>query len=158
MDPSGGSDIETAAPPAVSSLRSRFEQLTVEKTSTPANKGRFGSRSPGPSSPRPRDVSGSQLYQLQDGELRAATAPSDLKTGIKRAPPPPPPPRTPQPTAATRPALSPLLRPVPTPSSPSINQQGLPVISPRVVSQRVGEDNIASPSSGGVAALRNKFV
>lgn len=156
MDPSGGSDIETAALPAVGSLRSRFEQLTVEKPSAAANKGRFGSRSPRSSSPRPRDVSGSQLSQLQNGELRAATTASDLKTGINRAPPPPP--RTPQPTAATLPALSPLLRPIPTPSSPSISQQGLPGNSPRVVSQRVEEDNLTVRPSGGVAALRNKFA
>ena len=148
MDPSN--DIETASPPAFSSLRSKFEQLGVDKPSTPSGKGFLGSRSPGPSSPRPREVSlGKPPPRIP--ELAATASGLDSRVGIKR--PPPPPPRTPQPTPST-PAKSPLHRPVPTPTpSPLFGQQKLPGPSPR----KLGEEALAVPSAGAVAALKNRF-
>lgn len=157
MDPSDGSDIETAALPAVSSLRSKFEQLGVGKPPLPAGRNPLGSRSPGPSNPRPPDLPSRKPSQAYNGEQTAEISATDLKAGIRRAPPVPP--RTPQPASTPLPVLSPLFRPIPTPSaSPLIGQQALPGSSPRRIVSRTGADTLVAPPSGGVAALRNQFV
>ncbi|KAF7984888.1 hypothetical protein HWV62_10883 [Athelia sp. TMB] len=150
MDPSSDNDIETAPPPAFSSLRSKFEQLGVDKSSTPSGKGFLGTRSPGPSSPRPREVSlGKPPPRIS--ELAATASGMDSRLGIKR--PPPPPPRTPHSTPSTA-AKSPLHRPVPTPTpSPLFGQQALPGPLPR----KLGEEALAVPPAGAVAALKSRF-
>src|SRR5882762_11670688 len=79
--------IETTPPPAVSSLRSRFEQLAVE-TSPGHQPGLLAV------DPRPRAISGTQETRPQyANHLRSTSSSSDLNTGAKRPPPPPPPPR-----------------------------------------------------------------
>lgn len=154
MDPSGSSDIETAAPPAVSSLRSRFEQLGVEQTVPPASRRSLGSRSS--SNQKPPEVSSRKPSQTLNGQLSAATPAVESKIS-KRAPPVPP--RTPISINAPLPASSPLLRPVPTPpASPSIGQHILPGSSPRRVVPKPREDTLSTPPSGGVAVLKSQFV
>ena len=129
-DPSDG--IETAAPPAVSSLRSRFEKLAADSSAASTSSLKppaSGSHShlAVPPSPRlrpapehERDPSDSSIHSL-----RPATSFSDLKATAKRPPPPPPfrpPSRAPSPA---NPRVSPLLRPVPDPS-PSLIDHNLP--------------------------------
>ena len=162
MSSSRDSVIESTPPPAVSSLRSRFEQLAVDSLS----RTQFGLLSVEPLSPRPRAISGTQETRPQHGHLRSASSSSDLNTGAKRPPPPPPPPRgsikpgfssaSPSPS----PSASPLLRPVPVPnSSPSHLSAAQTGSSPeRSLLMRAEGEMSPTPTLGGVASLRNKFT
>jgi hypothetical protein len=158
---SRGSIIESTPPPAVSSLRSRFEQLAADSFSRPQS----ALLVPDPSSPRPRAVSGTQEPRPQQhGHLRSASSSSDLNTGIKRPPPPPPPPPRASSrsslvsSAAPTPSASPLLRPVPIPnSSNALHGSSIsPGKSPSMSLQVEDEASSMAPV-GGVASLRNIF-
>lgn len=105
--------VEETHTPAVSSLRSKFEQLAVD-TSKSAH--RLSSAStqdiallapPDSGSPRPRASSTSNEQKPSPKLLRAASSSSDLKV-YERRPPPTPPQRNSQ---VNTPAGSPLLRP-----------------------------------------------
>lgn len=157
MDSSFDSAIESTPPPAVRSLRSKFEHLAVAISPSPPRT-YLGLLSPEPTSPpRPRAVSGSQETRPQYGHLRSASSSSDLRTGSKR--PPPPPPRGAKPIRPSSPAPSLLLRPVPIPNSSPL----LPSIS--LLSSSPGKSSLIpiygdneAPSQGGVASLRTKFL
>src|ERR1700761_3676215 len=87
------SDIDTAPPPAVKNLRSKFEQLALKP----------GPNGPGLApgyTPRPRATSGSQANgnrPLDSPSLRPSNSSSDLR----RKPPPPPPSRNAKPSATS---------------------------------------------------------
>ncbi|CCM00274.1 uncharacterized protein FIBRA_02304 [Fibroporia radiculosa] len=119
MDPP---DIESTPPPAVSSLRSRFEQLAADTASQLTTKrpmSSYGLLTAEPASPRPRASSGFNDPRPDIHILRPASSSSDLKTGVKR-PPPPPPARSSRASSPAPPPLSPLLRPVPASDPPSL--------------------------------------
>ncbi|KAH9843546.1 uncharacterized protein C8Q71DRAFT_3565 [Rhodofomes roseus] len=136
MDPQASSpDIESTPPPAVSSLRSRFEQLAAGSSAGPAPKrpiSTHGLLTPEPLSPRPRAASGSNELRPDARSLRPTSSSSDLKTGTKRPPPPPPgrSSRAPSPAPAVS---SPLLRATlaaDPPSSPLVHETTLPTSRP----------------------------
>ncbi|KAI0751782.1 hypothetical protein C8Q80DRAFT_597945 [Daedaleopsis nitida] len=139
MSSADGSDnIETAPPPAVSSLRSKFERLAADSSTAPSTLKPSSSHltaSPVPPSPRlsaspippsprlrptfehDREPSDSSIHSL-----RLASSSSDLKAPTKRPPPPPPqrpPSRAPSPAP---PRSSPLLRPVFDTAQPNVDQ------------------------------------
>ncbi|KAF5371467.1 hypothetical protein D9615_009590 [Tricholomella constricta] len=167
MDQSTTEHIDTERPPAVQSLRSRFEQLAVNLS--PKSHHRHSSGNTGdllaprtPGSPRPRASSNTQSDEPSGTHhLRSSSSSSDLKVGTKRPPPPPPPSRpskglTGSPTPALSP--SPLLRPVPVPpgahGSPRLGSSSLPTNGsvPTIIS-------LESESSGqSVSSLRHKFA
>jgi hypothetical protein len=104
--------VESVPTPAVSSLRSRFEQLAVDSTIKLPSNGRLTADPP---SPRPRAASGSSGVQPDNPRsetLRTSSSSSDLK-GSKRPPPPPP--------IRASPNATPLLRPTHISSSPSLS-------------------------------------
>ncbi|RDB20337.1 putative inositol polyphosphate 5-phosphatase C9G1.10c [Hypsizygus marmoreus] len=163
-------EINTDTPPAVRSLRSKFEQLAVEKSTGLNSAHNGGARSEsgsrnellapgGPASPRPR--ASSNTYSNSQPEiqhLRSSSSSSDLK-GTKRPPPPPPPSRGLKATPALSSPVpaSPLLRPVPIPpisnGSPRLGSASLPTNG-----NIPGLPYHAQESSGNsVASLRNKF-
>ena len=117
--------IETAAPPAVSSLRSRFEKLAAESSPSLKPSPSGSHLSPVPSSPRlsasPAPDHGRIPSDASVRSLHSSSSTSDLKAGAKRPPPPPPPLRAPSPA---NPRRSPLLRSVPdhtpSPSEPDL--------------------------------------
>ncbi|KZT67027.1 hypothetical protein DAEQUDRAFT_427886 [Daedalea quercina L-15889] len=134
MDPpqSNSPDIESTPPPAVSSLRSRFEQLAAGSNAGQGPKrplSSYGLLTPQPPSPRPRAASGSNELKPDARSLRSTSSSSDLKTGTKR-PPPPPPGRSSRAASPAPPMSSPLLRPTPVAepplSSPLIHETTLP--------------------------------
>ena len=112
--------IETTAPPAVSSLRSRFERLAADSSVPPSHSpkpstsGTHLSASPIPLSPRlvasPAPDHGRIPSDSSVRSLNPSSSSSDLKAAAKRPPPPPPVLRAPSPA---NPRRSPLLRPVP---------------------------------------------
>ncbi|KAI0922136.1 hypothetical protein AcW2_006915 [Taiwanofungus camphoratus] len=135
MDSSPSPDIESPPPPAVSSLRSRFEKLAADTASIPAKRptSTYDLLSPEPPSPRPRALSSSSDFRPESQTLRPATSSSDLRTGARK-PPPPPPARSSRAASPVPPTSSPLLRAVPDPqSSPLIHEPSLPP-EPRSVS------------------------
>lgn len=126
----GPNSIENQPIPAVKSLRSKFEQLAIDISHGRPSDSRYLS----PSSSRPRAASGTFNEQESSvQQLRSSSSSSDLQAKLKRPPPPIPA----RPSRATSP--SPLLRPVPTPSTQLIDLDDSPTVSP------------------SVAALRNQF-
>ncbi|KAH9928823.1 uncharacterized protein B0H18DRAFT_998868 [Fomitopsis serialis] len=131
MDSSSSPDIESTPPPAVSSLRSRFEQLAAGSSAAPGHKRPLSSHgllTPEPSSPRPRAASGTDELRPDARLLRPTSSSSDLKTGTKR-PPPPPPGRSSRAPSPAPLVSSPLLRPTlaaEPPSSPLVHDATLP--------------------------------
>ncbi|TBU29124.1 hypothetical protein BD311DRAFT_757015 [Dichomitus squalens] len=130
--PQQSDGIETTPPPAVSSLRSRFEKLAADssapapstlKPSTPLTP------APAPLTPSPRPVHAPEL-ESNNHYLHPASSSSDLRSLAKR--PPPPPPLRPT-SRAPSPALnrSPLLLP----SSPARIESDLPPESTPVPSK-----------------------
>lgn len=125
--------IEETQPVAVSDLRSRFEQLAVNSTTSRTAKRLSGGHdllAPVPPSPRPRSSSITEEQNPSSRILRGTASSSDLKVATKR-PPPVPPPRgsranSPSPT-------SPLLHPVAlTDSAPSHSQSHMfPATEPK---------------------------
>ncbi|KAI0706882.1 hypothetical protein C8T65DRAFT_220373 [Cerioporus squamosus] len=117
--PTPSDGIETAAPPAVSSLRSRFEKLAAD--SSPASTSSLKPPAPGshthlavPPSPRlrpapehDRESSDSSIHSLHP-----SSSSSDLKATAKRPPPPPPLRPSSRAPSPANPRVSPLLRPV----------------------------------------------
>jgi hypothetical protein len=164
-------EVEDRPTPAVSSLRSKFEKLAVESSSTTSlNKITMSHDllSPDSGSPRPRamSISTEQRPPSSPRSLRSAASSSDLK---KKPPPPPPPARSskgnsPAPSVTS----SPLIRAVPMSSGPpsptSIasplskaallqRKPPLPPSSPAALSQDLPQ----TPGGSGVASLLNKF-
>lgn len=152
MDPlqSNSPDIESTPPPAVSSLRSRFEQLAASSTS-PAS----GPKPPLSThgllltpellSPRPRAASGPNDFRPDARALRPVSSSSDLKTVTKKPPPPPPPGRSSRAASPAPHMSSPLLRPTlaaEPPSSPIVHETTLP--------------NLRSPSPNKSISLARK--
>ncbi|KAJ7062834.1 Endonuclease/exonuclease/phosphatase, partial [Mycena amicta] len=145
------SDIDTAPPPAVKNLRSKFEQLAVASTS----------KGPGlsPGLPRPRATSGSH----PNGErapnsptLRPSSSSSDLR---KKPPPPPPASRSAKPSPASSPNASPLLRP--TQVATHVPALGHRSSLSSVVSAPDDDDDDPieePPSLPSVSSLRSVFV
>lgn len=147
-------EIDTEPPPAVRSLRSKFERLAQE-TSPNGNHGEFLAPG-GLLSPRPR--ASSSTFSDSHPEihhLRSSSSSSDLKAGIKRPPPPPPSRGSKGPTSSPLlPPSSPLLRPVPIPPGVSNNV----LASPRLGSSNVLPNNDNDDSSlQSVTSLRNKL-
>ncbi|KAK0490255.1 Endonuclease/exonuclease/phosphatase [Armillaria novae-zelandiae] len=155
-------EIETIPQPAVKNLRSKFEQLAVE-TSTAQNSIKRPPSSNGngsllePVSPRQRTSSGGSYSH--DGpdetrQLRASSSSSDLR----KRPPPPPPSRVPK---ATSPNPSPLLRPVPIPSSTapaiSVGHPRIPSISLVDAGKPAERDNDDTQAAASISSLRSKF-
>ncbi|KAI0052675.1 hypothetical protein FA95DRAFT_1253206 [Auriscalpium vulgare] len=108
------SEVDSVPPPAVKSLRSKFEQLALLETSPkPSHTHDF--LLPQQTSPRPRALSDPDEQQTPPSQhIRNSSSSSDLRG---KKPPPPPPPRSKKPYVAS-PFSSPLLRPV-HPASPS---------------------------------------
>ncbi|EMD31787.1 hypothetical protein CERSUDRAFT_127167 [Gelatoporia subvermispora B] len=113
---SSSPDVESTPPPAVSSLRSRFEKLAADETShsigrQPSNHDLLSPDS----NPRPRALSGGfdSRPESEVHTLRAASSSSDLKAAAKRPPPPPPPLRPSRAASPAPPSVSPLLQAVP---------------------------------------------
>ena len=143
--PQSSEDIETAPPPAVSSLRSRFEKLA---TGSPASANASLKPSPAPahsflapcsipSSPRlrptPTPEHDRDFSEQRAQFLHPSTSASDPRTVGKRPPPPPPsslrpPSRTPSPA----PSRSPLLRPISPAVSDSDGPQDTPLTPSKV--------------------------
>ena len=148
--------LDTGPPPAVRSLRSRFEQLALEISQRPSpntssslrqnnNNNDFLIPDGGLGSPRQRSTSGTFTHVPSYPEihhLRSASSSSDLQSGINRVPPPPPSFRGPKATSSPvqSPSPSPLLRPVPIPPGVS-NGNG------RVASPRLGFSSLPSVSN-----------
>ena len=122
--------VETSPPPAVSSLRSRFEKLAADSSASAATLKPSSSQvhlspnlappsprlAPAPEHAHDREPSDSSVHSL-----RSSTSSSDLKSPAKR-PPPPPPFRPPSRAASpANPRASPLLRPLPDAQQPSID-------------------------------------
>nr|VWO96820.1 Heme/hemoglobin uptake outer membrane receptor PhuR [Ganoderma boninense] len=117
--PQASDGIETAPPPAVSSLRSRFEKLAADSSTSPN-----ASLKPGPahsflapasipSSPRLKPTSVPSEHDRDASEqhphfLHPSSSSSDLRTPGKRPPPPPPSPLAPP--LELRPLLLPAVR------------------------------------------------
>jgi hypothetical protein len=127
---------------AVKSLRSKFEQLAVDTPSqTQVRRTSVNSNSvsgSGPSSPRPKLLSGSQVdLFVPQAHIRSSSSSSDLKISAKR-PPPPPPPRIAKPSPSPLPSRSPS-----------------PVSSPQlmIVTENLEEEEVLR----GVAALKTKL-
>ncbi|KAG6816233.1 hypothetical protein H0H87_007560 [Tephrocybe sp. NHM501043] len=119
------SGIDTDRPPPVHNLRSRFEQLALDKSPKLRPRHSGGSQRDlldPPVSPRPRATSSSSsnASSFDASTLRPSSSSSDLKVGGKR-PPPPPPPSRPSKALSSSPVqadlTSALLRPVPAPPS-----------------------------------------
>jgi hypothetical protein len=148
--------IDTDPPPAVKSLRSKFENLALDgMTARPPSVQNHLD----PNHPRSRAVSGADTAQASDSQhLRSSSSSSDLKVSAKRPPPPPPPPPPPRGSKAGPPSPlpSPLLRPVPIPSILASTSNGHP--SDSFTSSSVTESQIKSSAvSGGISSLRAKF-
>lgn len=110
-DHEGAPLIETSPPPAVSNLRSRFEQLAVQSNPAPPNKSPVIRHSLLPPSPRPRPADLSDT-ESPSTSLRATPSISDLQATLKLAPL--------RPVDGPSAPSSPLLRPtVPPPSPPT---------------------------------------
>ncbi|THH10067.1 hypothetical protein EW146_g8482 [Bondarzewia mesenterica] len=105
------SDIDTDAQPAVKNIRSRFEQLALDKAPSPLHSpnGHQDLLTADGYGSRPRAVSNPKEQPNPFRHVRSSSS-SDLKGASKKAPPPPPPPRGMKP--APSPSASPLLRPV----------------------------------------------
>ncbi|KAI1792520.1 hypothetical protein LXA43DRAFT_324471 [Ganoderma leucocontextum] len=127
--------IEAVPPPAVSSLRSRFEKLAADSSPSsnaslkpsPAPTHSFLAPTPIPSSPRlrptPTPEHDRDLFEQNTHFLHPSSSSSDLRTLGKRPPPPPPSPlRPPSRTPSPAPIRSPLFRPV----SPAIADPDVP--------------------------------
>lgn len=142
MDSNQSAHIESTPPPAVSSLRSRFEQLAADTAAAAVAKrpaSTYGLLTLEPPSPRPRASSGHNDPKPDPQSLRPASSSSDLKAGLKRPPPPPPARSSRAPSPA--PNASPLLRPVAPndpPSSPLIHEATLPSNAPSVSPHKSG--------------------
>lgn len=164
-------EVEQTPIPAVSSLRSKFEKLATESSSsTSLHRLSVGHDllSPDSGSPRPRAMSiSTERPPSSPRSLRAAASSSDLKVGGKK-PPPPPPPRSskgnsPAPSVTSSPHLQPVA-PASGPPSPtippvSLNKAALlqrkppPPPSPLPASQELP----TTPGGSGVASLINRF-
>ncbi|KAL0574234.1 hypothetical protein V5O48_007705, partial [Marasmius crinis-equi] len=168
------SEIQSDSLQAVKSLRSRFEQLSVDPA--PPKQIHNLSLEP-PSSPRPRAQSSGNspvlMVQPSPPALRNASSSSDLK-GAKRPPPPPPPlnrSRAPSPSPSlassklnpsppfTPPSanISPLLRPVPIPPG-ALHATPTTLYSPFGSAEELNNHAEGLPVSNSVSALRNKFI
>ncbi|KZT13236.1 uncharacterized protein LAESUDRAFT_36084 [Laetiporus sulphureus 93-53] len=169
--------IESTPAPAVSSLRSRFEQLAADTAATSVTSrpsSTYGYLSPDPSGSRPRANSAFIEAKQDLHALRPASSSSDLKSGTKR--PPPPPPTRHSGSSSPSPRPSPLLRPViipdPSPSplvtesilvldsrpSSSVNPTALarkPPPPPPLLEHR--SESTASQRSSAVSSLVSKF-
>jgi hypothetical protein len=150
--------IDVDPPPAVKSLRSKFEKLALD-TNTRRTPTTQNFLIIDPAQARPRAVSSSESPPPDTHYLRSSSSSSDLKT-IKR--PPPPPPRISKP-ASPRHSASPLLRPVPPPTVALVaTSNGSPLNSPKktTIASNIfaHENDDTSPSSSdSVASLRSKF-
>ncbi|KAF8075794.1 Endonuclease/exonuclease/phosphatase [Lyophyllum atratum] len=155
-------NIDTERPPAVQSLRSKFEQLAANispkshQRHSSGNQGDFLTSST-PVSPRPRATSNTHPNDPSDAKnLRPSSSSSDLKVGTKRPPPPPPPARTPK-TVASSPVPaslpSPLLRPVPVPPGANGSQR----VSPASLPPNSSPSNYEL-SGQSISSLRHKFA
>lgn len=159
-------EVEQTPTPAVSSLRSKFEQLAVNSSTTSLNRlsGSYDLLSPDSGSPRPRSMSiSTERPPSSPRSLRPAASSSDLNVGGKR-PPPPPPPRSskgnsPVPSVNS----SPLLQPVATGSGPPSPTSSFSLSNKAVLLQRKppppppSHESSPVPSGSGVATLINKF-
>lgn len=112
-------DVEETPIPAVSSLRSKFEQLAVDSSPTISVHKATSSHDllvPEPGSPRPRAMSNHDQRSaspVHPRALRTAASISDLQSGTNtKKQPPPPPPRSRGNSPAASVKASPLLRPV----------------------------------------------
>ncbi|KAH9483207.1 putative inositol polyphosphate 5-phosphatase C9G1.10c [Psilocybe cubensis] len=138
------SDIDSESLQAVSSLKSKFEKLALDTTSSTYKQGELLAVST-PPSPRPRAASGSHTNTPAEAiSLRSSSSSSDLRSPLKRPPPPPPPSRNsklnvPTTTASPSTSISPLLRPVPLPP----------------VSNSAGKESALAPS---IASLKARLV
>lgn len=179
--------IDTGPPPAVKSLRSRFEQLALETSNKPSPSSTFSQRQnngndlltpAGQSSPRQRSTSATFTSLPTDPgpqshhHLRNVSSSSDLQSGINRPPPPPPPSRTlkgssSSPIPSPSPSPSPLLRPVPIPpgvsngnglvASPRLGFSSLPSVSNRSQLLVNLSDDVLESPIQSVASLRGKL-
>jgi hypothetical protein len=160
-------DVEETHAPPVSSLRTKFEQLTLDASAANGLLRQPLSHDllmPEPSSPRPRASSASNETKPSPRLLRASSSSSDLKVE-ERKPPPPPPPRGSQANSPAHSATaSPLLRPAP--SSPLSSpapltleaKQALLARKPPPPPPSLPRAQCQEPSdSGGVSALISKF-
>jgi hypothetical protein len=166
VDPS---EVDSQSLPAVSSLRSKFEQISRDLSPLarprPLSNYDHDRLSPEPSRHRQRTGSLSKSQPREDHQLRTASSSSDLKVALMRPPPPPPPNRATKPP--TSPAVSPLLRSVPIPIANHTNLSSNVIISspsasysPVTVSAAAtldGDDTQSIPRMGGVMSLRSKF-
>ncbi|TFK80731.1 hypothetical protein K466DRAFT_368117 [Polyporus arcularius HHB13444] len=142
-DPSDG--IETAPPPAVSSLRSRFEKLAAD--SSPASSSSLKPPPAGnthlavPPSPRLRTAHERESSDSSIHSLHSASSSSDLKATAKRPPPPPPVRPSSRAPSPANPRGSPLLRPV-ADASPSLVDHDIsaeptsPALKPSLLARR----------------------
>lgn len=163
--------VETSRPPAVSSLKSHFEQIANANSQTPSNK---KPTVPGLGLPastsglliadhrvnsRQRLSSGDLYPQADDrdddhhpaGHLRSSSSSSDLKR-----PPPPPPARSSKPTS---PSSSPRSHPIPilSLSPPNLSTSPTKRPPPPIPPSPSPKSNLPLPQTGNVASMREKF-
>ena len=165
--------IETSKLPAVSSLKSHFEQIANTNSQLPASKKPTVSGLGFPTtasglltadrtvSPRQRTSSGDFHHRNDDHDdgqrpavhLRSASSSSDLRSS-KRPPPPPPPTRSTKPAS---PGPSPHLRPILISSLPNHSISLTKRPPPPIPSSPIHKSDMPLPSTGNVNSIRGKL-
>lgn len=167
MDPSSHTEaesIETGRPPAVSSLKSHFEQIANTSSQITLSKKPTVSGLGLPTStgglltadrrvtPRQRTSSGDLQSQIDDYDNgHGSPSSSDLRS-FKR-PPPPPPIRS---SKTASPNASPRLHPVQTPL-PNLSASPIKRPPPPIPPSPILKSDLPLPLPGNVASIRGKF-
>ena len=172
--PTESESVETSRPPAVSSLKSHFEQIANANSQTATGKKPTVSGLGLPTSTsglltadhrvssRQRLSSGDLHPQADDrdddhrpvGHLRSSSSSSDLRS--PKRPPPPPPTRSSKPAS---PGASPRSRPTPIPSLPPPNPSAGPTKRPPppIPPSPNPKSDLPLPQTRNVASMRERF-
>lgn len=165
--------VETSRLPAVSSLKSHFEQIANSSSQPIASKKPTVSGLGFPTStsglltadrtisPRQRISSGDLHFRVNDHDdeqpsqvhLRSASSSSDLRSS-KRPPPPPPPNRS---TKLASPNASPNLRSVPISPLPNPSTSPTKRPPPPIPSSPIHKSDSPLPQIGSITSIRGRF-
>jgi len=169
--PTDSESTETSRPPAVSSLKSHFEQIASANSQFPSSKKLTVSGLGFPTStsglltvdhgfsPRQRTSSDdlhSRADDHDDGQRPAVHLGSVSSPELRpsKRPPPPPPIRSSKPVS---PSVSPSLRPVPIPSLPNPSTVPAKRPPPPIPSSPLPKSDLPLPHTGNVAFTRGSF-